>query len=74
MMIRAHMRRVAEINVGFFSLREHSDLRVFLLEPLLHQRIVPFQRTMQRLLAGDAELRQKPSDRDHSSTKYQIYP
>jgi hypothetical protein len=60
MMIRAHMRCVSEMDVGFFSTRKGFDLRVFLLEPLLHQRLVAFQRMMQRVLTADAELRQKP--------------
>jgi hypothetical protein len=48
MMIRAHMRRIAEVNVGFHSPCKSLDLRVFLLEPLLHQRRVALQRAMQR--------------------------
>jgi hypothetical protein len=55
MMIRAHMRRIAEVNVGFLSPRESFDLRVFLLEPLLHQRRVALQRAMQRPLTGDTD-------------------
>jgi hypothetical protein len=43
MMIRAHMRGVAEVDIGLFPLRHSLDLRVFLLEPLLHQRLVAFQ-------------------------------
>src|SRR6266849_935224 len=66
MMIRAHMRGVAEVDIGFFPMRQSFDPREFLLEPLLHQRLVPFQRTMQRLLASDAQLGQKPSDRDQA--------
>src|ERR1019366_494210 len=34
-----------------------------LLQPLLNQSLVPLLRTMQRLLAGNAELRQKPPNR-----------
>src|SRR6202162_1543525 len=63
MMIRAHVRGVAEIDIGFFPLRQSPDPRVFPLEPLLHQRLVAFQSAVQRLLAGDAELRQQPPDR-----------
>ena len=59
MMIRAHMRGVAEVDIGLFPLRHRPDLRVFLLEPLLHQRLIALQRAMQRLLASDAQLRQK---------------
>src|SRR5712671_4104424 len=66
MMIRAHVRGVGEVDIGFFPMRQSLDPREFLLEPLLHQRLVPFQRTMQRLLASDAELGQKPSDRDQA--------
>src|SRR3984893_17675633 len=65
-MIRAHMRGVTEVDCGLLPLRQSSDPRIILLQPLLHQRLVPFQRAMQRLLAGDAELRQQPSDRDHA--------
>src|SRR6266481_8812691 len=63
MMIRAHVRGVAEVNLSLFPLRQSFDPWEYLLEPLLHQSFVPFQRTMQRLLAGDAELSQKPPDR-----------
>src|SRR5271156_3912867 len=61
-MIRAHMSRIAEENLCFFPLRNGFDLRVFLLEPLPHQSLVAFLRSVQRLLAGDAELRQQPPD------------
>jgi hypothetical protein len=60
------MRRVPEIDVGFFLTRKSFDLRVFLLEPLLHQRLVAFQRMMQRLLIADPELGQKPSNGDEA--------
>src|SRR5260370_1314606 len=66
MMIRAHMRGIAEVDLSLFPLRQSFDPREFLLEPLLHQSFVPFQRTMQRLLASDAELSQKPPDRDQA--------
>src|SRR5258707_5338155 len=66
MMIRAHMRGVGEVDIGFFPMRQSLDPREFLLEPLLHQRLVPFQRTMQRLLASDAKLSQTPCDRDQA--------
>src|SRR5271154_2706414 len=62
-MIRAHMSRIAEENLRFFPLRNGFDLRVFLLEPLPHQSLVAFLRSVQRLLAGGAELRQQPPDR-----------
>lgn len=42
-------------------LRQCLDLQVFSLQPLLDQRPVAFDRAMQRLLAGDAQLRQQPS-------------
>src|SRR6266852_2897517 len=66
MVIRAHMRGVAEVDLSLFPLRQSFDPREFALEPLLHQRLVPLQCTMQRLLAGDAELGQKPPDRDQA--------
>src|ERR1700720_3402189 len=66
MVIRAHMRGVAEVNLSPFPPRQSFDPWEFLLEPLLHQSFVPFQRTMQRLLAGDAELGQKPTDRNQA--------
>src|SRR5215467_3947040 len=66
MMIRAHMRGVAEVDLRLFPLRQSFDPREFLLEPLLHQRLVLFQRTMQRLLAGDAELSEKSPDRNYA--------
>jgi len=55
MMIRAHMRGVAEVDLSFFPLRKRSDPRIVLLEPLLHQRFVALHRAMQRPLAGDAD-------------------
>src|SRR6516162_8571950 len=64
MMIRAHMRSVAEIDLGVFPPRKSFDPRVFLLEPLLHQRLVALQGMIQRLLTADPELRQKPSNGD----------
>src|SRR5882724_7502512 len=66
MMIRAQMRGVAEVDRGLLPLRKRSDPRIVPLEPLLHQRLVAFKRAMQRPLASDAELRQKPSDRDQA--------
>jgi hypothetical protein len=65
MMIRAHMRGVAEIDLGVFPARKSFDPRVFLLEPLLHQRLVAFQGMIQPLLTADPELRQKPSNGDY---------
>jgi hypothetical protein len=38
MMIRAHVRGVAEVDIGFYPLRQSPDPRVFLLEPLLHRK------------------------------------
>src|SRR6516164_3912168 len=66
MVIRAHMRGVAEVDLSLFPLRQSLDPRECLLEPLLHQRLVPFQRTMQRPLAGDAELSEQSPDRDQA--------
>src|SRR5208283_4853997 len=62
-MIRAHMSGIAEENLGFAALRKGFDLRVLLLEPLLHQSLVALLRAVQRLLTGDAELRQQPTNR-----------
>ena len=56
MMIRAHVSGIAKENLGFFPLRQGFDLRVFLLEPLLHQGLVTLLRAVQGLLAGDAEI------------------
>jgi len=64
MMIRPHMRRVAEKDIRFFPSRKSFDFRVFLLQPLLHKPLVAFQRMIQRLLTTDPELRQKPSNVD----------
>ena len=57
--IGTYVSSIAEIDVGAFSLSHRLDFRVFLLEPLLHQSLVAFDRTLQRLLAGDAKLRQE---------------
>ena len=62
--IRADMRCVAEIDFSFLPLRQDLDLRVLFLQPLLDKRLVALQGAMQRLLAGDAELGQKPPHRD----------
>ena len=67
MVIRAHMRGVAEVDLSLFPLRQSLDPRECLLEPLLHQRLVPFQRTMQRPLAGDAELSEQSPDNEISN-------
>ncbi len=63
-MIRAHMRGVTEIDFGCLLLLQGFDLRVLFLQPLLDERLAAFQGAMQRLLAGDAELSQKPPHRD----------
>src|ERR1019366_10213687 len=62
-MIRAHVGGIPKEDVRFFPLRKGFDLRVFLLEPLLYQSLVALLRTVQRLLAGNAELRQQPANR-----------
>src|ERR1700680_3879844 len=62
-MVRAHVRGIPEVNLGFFSLRKGLDPRIFLLQPLLHQRFVSLQGTVQWLLAGDAQVRQKSPNR-----------
>ena len=56
-------RCVGEVDRSLVPLRQSLDPRIFLRQPLLHQRLVPFPGAMQRLLAGDAELRQKPRSR-----------
>jgi len=58
------MRCVAKIDFGFLLLRQGLDLRVLFLQPLLDQGFVALQGAMQRLLAGDPELGQKPPHRD----------
>ena len=45
---------------GFLLLRQGLDLRVLFLQPLLDQGLVALQGAMQRPLAGNAELSQKP--------------
>jgi hypothetical protein len=42
MMIGAHVGGIAKEDLGFFALCKGSDLRVFLLEPLLDQSLVAF--------------------------------
>jgi hypothetical protein len=63
MMIGAHVSGVAKEDLGLSSLRQGFDLRVVLLEPLLDQSLVALLRTMQGLLASDAELRQQATNR-----------
>src|SRR6202007_1088223 len=63
MMIGAHVGGIAKEDLGFFALRQGLDPRVFLLEPLSYQGLVAFLRAVQGLLAGDAELRQQPTNR-----------
>ena len=58
------MRCVAKIDFGFLLLRQGLDLRVLFLQPLLDQGLVALQGAMQRPLAGNAELSQKPPHRD----------
>src|SRR6266404_1229160 len=67
-MIRAHVSSIAKENLRFFPLRLGLDPRIFLLEPLLYQSLVALLRTVQRLLAGDPELRQKPANRIATQT------
>ena len=63
MMIGADMRRVAKINLRARVLRHFLDLRIFILKPLLHQSLIPFDGAMQRFLRRDAELRQQATNR-----------
>ena len=58
MMIGAHVSGVAKEDLGLFSLRQGFDLRVVLPERLLEE-LVALLRTVQGLLASDAELRQQ---------------
>ena len=44
MMIGAHVSGIAKEDLGFFTLRQRSDPRVLLLEPLLDQGLVAFLR------------------------------
>jgi hypothetical protein len=60
--IGADVRRVAEINVRPFFLSQRLDFGAFFLEPLPNQGLIAFDRAMQWLLAGDADLRQQPAD------------
>src|ERR1700674_2012515 len=62
-MIRAHVGGIPKEDVRFFPLRKGFDPRVFLLEPLLDQSLVALLRTVQRLLTGNAELRQQSTHR-----------
>ena len=63
MMIGAHVSGVAKEYLGLFSLRQGFDLRVVLPEPLLDHSLVALLRTVQGLLASDAELRQQSTNR-----------
>ena len=63
MMIGAHVSGVAKEDLGLFSLRQGFDLRVVLPEPLLDHSLVALLRTVQGLLASDAELRQQSTNR-----------
>ena len=56
------MGGVAEENLSLFNLRQGFDLWMLRLEPLLDQSRVSLLCTVQRLLAGDAELRQQPAN------------
>src|ERR1700683_2805894 len=62
-MIRAHVGSIPKEDVRFFPRVKGFDLRLFLLEPLLYQSLVALLRTVQRLLASNAELRQQPANR-----------
>ena len=56
-------------HIGPLPLRQGLDLRVLFLQPLLDQGFVALQGAMQRFLAGDAELGQKPPHRDKPVSK-----
>ena len=70
MVIGAHMRRVAKVNLRLFAVRQGFDLRIFFFQPLFHQRLVPLQRLVQRLLAGEPQLRQQAPNR--GSTQFDL--
>src|SRR5277367_6501986 len=65
-MIRTHVRRVSKINVSTLHLRHFLDLRIFSLQPSLHERLIAFESAMQRFLTGDTQLRQQPADGHHA--------
>ncbi len=65
---------VTKIDFGFRLLRQGLDLRVFFLQPLLDQGLVALQGVMQRLLAGDAELGQKPPHRNKAQGNLEFVP
>src|ERR1700678_2823352 len=60
-MIRTHVRRVSKIDVRTLHLRHFLDLRIFSLQPSLHERLIAFESAMQRFLTGDTQLRQQPA-------------
>ena len=51
-MIGPDVRGVPEIYISTLFLSHFLDFRIIFLQPLLNQSLVPFLRTMQRLLAG----------------------
>ena len=57
------MRGIRKIDIGFLLLRQGFDLRIVILQPLPHERLVALDCSVQRLLAGDAELRQETAYR-----------
>src|SRR5271168_1725038 len=65
-MIRTHVRRVSKINVRTLHLRHFLYLRIFSLQPSLHERLIAFESAMQRFLTGDTQLRQQPSHGHHA--------
>src|SRR5271154_3374882 len=65
-MIRTHVRRVSKINVRTLHLRHFLDLRIFSLQPSLHERLIAFESAMQRFLTGDTQLRQQPAHGHHA--------
>src|SRR5271163_271807 len=65
-MIRTDVRRVSKINVRTLHLRHFLDLRIFSLQPFLHERLIAFEGAMQRFLTGDTQLRQQPAHGHHA--------
>jgi hypothetical protein len=67
-MLRADVRRAAGIDFGFLLPRQGLDPRVLFLQPLLDKRLVALLGATRRLLAGGAEMSQKPPHRDKTQS------
>ena len=73
-MIGADMSRIAKIDVGALRLGHCLDLRVFRLQPFVDQRLIPLDRPVQRLLRGNAKLRQQAAHRVPGQTNAILSP